>query len=145
MPFVQARVRNMGSLQGKVARQDESIQSAVVRALNGLRQPIEDDIKRDLNRKKSGPVVKRYGPSRRVRTSMPGEAPAKDRGNLMRSVEVEVDPVKFNMVLSANDHKARELEYGTRHMLARPFLRPALTRWRGRIVSAIQDAIRSRP
>ena len=61
---------------------------------------------------------------------------------LANSIEVDVDPVQFNLTLSASAPYARELEYGTRYMLARPFLRPALARWRERIINTIHKAIK---
>jgi HK97 gp10 family phage protein len=142
MPAITVRVRNMGSLQAKVKRLDWGIQAAVIKALRSLAGPIEQDIKQELTKTKSGPVVTRYRPVRQVKVSRPYEAPAKDMGMLVNSVEVDVDPAQFNMTLSASAPYARELEYGTRHMLPRPFLRPALARWRERIVTAIQNAIK---
>lgn len=142
MPAITARVRNLSSLQAKVKRLDWGIQAAVVRALRGLAPMIEQDIKQELTKTKSGPVVTRYRPQRNVKVSKPYEAPAKDMGMLVNSIEVDVDPVQFNMTLSASAPYARELEYGTRHMLPRPFLRPALGRWRERIITAIQRAIK---
>ncbi|MFY0682900.1 MAG: hypothetical protein JXR13_20235, partial [Thalassovita sp.] len=116
MPAIVARVRNMSSLQAKVKRLDWSIQAAVVMALRSLAGPIEQDIKQDLTRMKSGPVVTRYRPERRVKVSKPYEAPAKDMGLLVNSIEVDIDPTQFNMTLSASAPYAQELEYGTRHM-----------------------------
>ena len=138
------RVRNMSSLQAKVKRLDWGMQASVIVALRGLAGPIEQDIKSSIRKLKSGPVVTRYRPNRKVKISIPGEVPADDTGMLLNSVEVDVDPTQFNMTLSASAPHARHLEYGTRWMLPRPFLRPALTRWRERIITAIQNAIKER-
>lgn len=142
MPRLTVRVRNLSSLQAKVKRLDWGIQAAVVTALRSLANPIEQDIKQELRKTKSGPIVTRYRPQRQVKVSLPYQAPAEDLGMLVNSIEVDVDPTQFNMVIAALAPYARELEYGTRHMLPRPFLRPALTRWRKRIIDAIHDAIK---
>lgn len=142
MPILTVRVRNMSSLQAKVKRLDWGTQAAVIRALRGLTLLIKQDIKSELTRMKSGPVVTRHRPTRQVKVSRPYEPPAKDLGMLVNSVDVDVDPIQFNMTLSASAPHAKPLEYGTRHMLPRPFLRPALTRWRERIIVAIQTAIK---
>lgn len=142
MPPITVRVRNMGRLQAKVKRLDLQSQANTIMALRGLTTPMEADIKKDLSRPKSGPVVTRYRPRRTVKVSLPGETPARDRGMLVNSIEVDVDPRQFNLTISALAPYARDLEYGTRNMLPRPFLRPALTRWRKRIIDAIHDAIR---
>jgi len=142
MPRLTVRVRNLSSLQAKVKRLDWGIQAAVVAALRSLANPIEQDIKKELRKTKSGPIVTRYRPQRQVKVSRPYEAPAEDLGMLVNSIEVDVDPTQYNMVIAAGAPYARELEYGTRHMLPRPFLRPALTRWRQRIIDAIHNAIK---
>lgn len=142
MPKMTVRVLNMGSLQGKVKRLNWGIQAAVVMALRNLAGPIEEDVKNVLSKPKSGPTVTRYNPERQVKVSKPYEAPAKDTGFLVASVEADVDPQQFNLTLSAAAKYAKPLENGTRHMLPRPFLRPALTRWRQRIIDAIHKAIK---
>lgn len=143
MPAITVRVRNMGRLQAKVKKLPLDIQSATVIGLRGLATPIEDDIKRSIRTgARTGRIVKRYHPERIHQASAPGEVPANDRGMLANSIEVDVDPTQFNMTISASAPYAQELEYGTRHMLPRPFLRPALTRWRQRIIDAIHNAIK---
>lgn len=137
------RFRNMGSLQAKLKKMDASVRVGALAALNRERGPFERDVKKDLRTGvRSGRIVKRYRPERRVRTSAPGERPARDTGALARSVKVTVDPIHFNMRLSAFVRYAKFLEYGTRKMLPRPFLRPSLSKWRPRIVSALQDEIK---
>ena len=143
MPAITVRVRNMGRLQAKVKKLPLDIQAATVIGLRGLATPIEDDIKRSIRTgARTGRIVKRYHPERIHQASAPGEVPANDLGMLANSIEVDVDPTQFNMTISASVPYAQELEYGTRHMLPRPFLRPALTRWRQRIIDAIHNAIK---
>ena len=143
MVGITVRVRNMGSLQGKVKKLNWGIQAGVIVGLRGLAQPIEDDIKQSIRTgSRKGRWVKRYNPERTLQASAPGEVPANDLGMLANSISVDVDQTQFNMTLSASAPHARPLEYGTRHMLPRPFLRPALVRWRQRIIDAIHDAIK---
>lgn len=143
MPAITVRVRNMGRLQAKVKKLPLDIQAATVIGLREIAQPMEDDVKRSIRSgARTGKIVTRYHPERIHQASAPGEPPANDRGMLANSIEVDVDPTQFNMTLSAGAPYAQELEYGTRHMLPRPFLRPALARWRERIIAAIQRAIK---
>jgi len=145
MPALTVRVRNMGRLQAKVKKLPLDIQAGVVIGLRSLTSPIEEDIKRSIRTgARTGRIVKRYHPARVHQASAPGEVPANDRGMLANSIEVDVDPTQFNLTMSASAPYAQELEYGTKHMLPRPFLRPALTRWRERIIKAIQDAIKGK-
>ena len=71
---------------------------------------------------KTGRTYKRRNVTHQA--SAPGEAPASDTGRLVASGRVD-QPETFvaNMVFSAQN--AGYLEYGTRRMAARPFMRPA--------------------
>lgn len=143
MPAITVRVRNMGRLQSKVKKLPLDIQAATVIGLREIATPMEEDVKRSIRTgARTGRIVKRYHPERIHQASAPGEPPANDRGVLANSIEVDVDPTQFNLTLSASAPYARELEYGTRHILPRPFLRPALIRWRKRIIEAIHKAIK---
>jgi HK97 gp10 family phage protein len=136
------RVRNMGTLQAKVKRMDKRIKRSVIVSLKKFVGPIKRDLKTLLSSVKSGPVVKRSRPSRRVKISNPFQAPAKDRGTLARSVRVEVDPIEFNLTFGADASTAAALEKGTRHMLPRPFLVPTMKKWRSSIILSIQETIK---
>ena len=117
--------------------------SAVVRALRSLVTPIEDAAKRKvLTGPKTGRIYTRYNPFRLHQASAPGQSPANDTGRLASSIEADVDTTQFNLTLSAGAPYARELEYGTRNMAPRPFLRRTLLEFRQRIIDAIHDAIK---
>lgn len=71
---------------------------------------------------KTGVVYKRRNV--RHQASAPGEAPATDTGRLVASGRVDQpQSLVANLIFSAD--YAAALEYGTRHMAARPFMRPA--------------------
>jgi len=76
-----------------------------------------------LHGPKTGRLYKR-GKGRTHRASAPGEAPANDLGFLAQSLKIEVTQ-KLTVDLRALAPYAIHLEYGTRKMAARPFLRPA--------------------
>lgn len=59
------------------------------------------------------------------RASAPGEAPAIDYGNLRSGISVEMTGETTAMVGVAADYGA-PLEFGTRKMAARPFMRPSV-------------------
>lgn len=86
------------------------------------------------------PVRRRAKPHH---ASAPGDPPARDTGRLMESVKVVCldeanllalvgpDPAAFEGM----DYYPRRLEYGTRGMAPRPFMRPALERFKQAISS----------
>ena len=70
----------------------------------------------------------------------------KNFGLLTRAKDGEVS-AKIGIRRGAKENDStpfyfRFLEFGTKDMQARPFLRPALARWRQRIIDAIHDAIK---
>lgn len=66
--------------------------------------------------------------------SAPGEAPRKRTGTLQKSVAAEVErtPAGVTVRVGSSVPYARFLEYGTRRMAARPWLRPGLSEWQPR-------------
>lgn len=75
-----------------------------------------------LRGKKSGRVYNRG--KRSHQASAPGEAPANDYGFLASNIKAELAD-KNTANLRSNAPYSIHLEYGTRKMAARPFLRPA--------------------
>jgi HK97 gp10 family phage protein len=76
---------------------------------------------------KTGIVYQLYNPKRTHQASAPGEAPATDLGGLAMSILVSVPLADRRAVeLVADAPYAVHLEYGTRKMAARPFMRPAV-------------------
>ena len=68
----------------------------------------------------------RYG---RHQASAPGETPAVDTGTLVNSISTWVDSQsdeRIVMGVGTGILYAKFLEFGTRHMEARPFMRPAV-------------------
>lgn len=62
-------------------------------------------------------------------SSAPGESPAVQSGDLVRSLEqvLELDvTARATAVVSSDDNKAAMLEYGTSKMAPRPFMRPSI-------------------
>ena len=64
--------------------------------------------------------------------SSPGQPPAVVTGNLKNSITVKKIKV-LSYVLNVGAEYGLPLEFGTRHMAARPFIRPAVMRFPGRL------------
>lgn len=75
---------------------------------------------------KSGRIYRKYNPRRLHQASAPGQPPANDTGTLVRSIVMDVDETELEVTISAGTFYAKMLEYGTRLMAARPFMRPAI-------------------
>jgi phage gpG-like protein len=80
------------------------------------------------------------GGGRRHRASAPGQAPARVTGALAGSVGVQRS---FNRaIVYVSSKYAPHLEYGTVHMAARPFLRPAAKKFQDIFQFAVEAMLR---
>ena len=99
---------------------------------------LETYVKLNLSRHGSGEVYRRG--SKTHQASAPGEPPAPDIGNLRDSVQPgKATPVEA--ILDVFAEYGPHLEFGTIHMAARPFLRPALDEHEAEIVQAVRDTV----
>lgn len=71
-------------------------------------------------------TVIRYNPKREVRVSKPGQPPNADTGRLHQSIGFEIDKLKGIGRVGTNLLYGAYLEFGTKDVAARPWLRPAL-------------------
>jgi HK97 gp10 family phage protein len=68
----------------------------------------------------------RYNPKRLVKVSAEGHPPNTDTGRLVQSIQFEIEPEKGVGRVGTNLKYGADLEFGTLHMAARPWLLPAL-------------------
>ena len=110
-----------------LVRATEAVRTEAVRLVN--------------NPPKTGEVyTKRGGVTHQA--SAPGEAPAGDTGNLAKLITTTYDFSNMvGIVDSAADYSAF-LEFGTKNMEARPFMRPALANMRSQIPNLLTAEVR---
>ena len=132
-----------------------AVDRAVERSVEGAAQLIANDMRTSIARgPKTGRIYTTY--FRRNRTtgaifpfgqrvphqaSAPGEPPATDTGRLVGAIATEARG--STAVIEVRAIYARWLEYGTRHMAARPFMIPAVERNRQRVRDLIRAAVAS--
>ena len=121
-----------------VATLEADMRRNIEAALKGGAMLVANDAKRALQAgPKSGVVYRRRGIEHQA--SAPGEPPATDTGRLVGSIVA--DGEGLNAYVEARTKYARWLEYGTKHMAARPFFHPALERNRARIRDLVRAAL----
>jgi hypothetical protein len=95
---------------------------------------IEVEIKTSMTEAKSGRVYSR-GSGKTHQASAPGEAPAIDSKDLVKSIRTEVTG-KLTRVVGSDDPKIVGLELGTDRMAARPSFVPAAEKHREEFMDA---------
>lgn len=112
----------------KLARTSSAISGAINTALfvGGLK--VEEEAKKSIQQgNKTGRTYQRGSITHKA--SAPGQAPATDTGRLVNSIKTDNDEARGVVTVSAGaglvDYVS-SLEFGTKNMAARPFMKPAL-------------------
>lgn len=129
--------------------QAEALTEETLAALHaGLKGAIDimvGDAKRAVARGPKTGRIYMKGKNRNIRhqASAPGEPPATDTGRLVNSIvgDAKVVGRQVQGYLEARTSYAGYLEFGTRHMAARPFMTPAVMRNRDRAIALMRDAV----
>jgi HK97 gp10 family phage protein len=107
---------------------------------------VRNEVVRSLNR---GQPVKIYrsGAIAGLDPSLPGEPPKKVTGFLQNSIRTRVTRTRTSITgeVGTDVKYAMPLEFGTRHMAARPFLRPAITKNGRRIFRILKSGGKALP
>jgi len=124
----------------------EIIKQAARQGLSGAAIEVQSEAQRTLNREGRGRVyVKRGG---RVHVaSLPGNPPAKDTGNLGRSVQIDDRQLtqasnELRVRIGTDQPYGRWMEFGTRNIAPRPWLNRSLNQARPSALKRIDQAIR---
>lgn len=76
--------------------------------------------------------------------SAPHEAPATDMGNLVSLIVVDqVNPADLSITIESQAEYSRFLEYGTRKMAPRPYMRRALQSMQARILAIFMAKVKT--
>lgn len=124
-----ARSDPAGRLKDRLAALPERLQAQVRAALAGIGAALLEETRRRLA-DDTGPA-----PSR------PGEPPRDPAGRLAATLLASLDQSGTAVTLTAAAPYAPDLEYGTRTMAPRPFLRPAGEAVRPAALAACRDAL----
>jgi HK97 gp10 family phage protein len=113
--------------------------------LSAIGKLLKSDTIKEIKKINGNERETRYNPTRTVTVSKPGRSPNHDRGRLVRGIRAFIKRSgkgKYNLNFQSKAPYALDLEFGTRNMAARPYMRPALKRNRKRIKSIISKGVR---
>lgn len=91
---------------------------------------------------RAGDSVIRYNPTRSIRISKEGDPPASDTGFLASNIHLVVDADQLGASIESRAKYSAFLEFGTRHMRARPFMQPALEQGRKKYKQMFKKAVK---
>ncbi len=118
-------------LERALARYGQAFRDEVEQHINGTAQAVRTNAVRSIQRgPATGETYEKYKPRRTHTASAPGEAPQTDTGRLASSVSVRESGNLAAYVFTPLEY-GKHLEFGTRHIAARPWLFPAMEKERG--------------
>lgn len=116
-------IKGLDAILAKLDKASENVERAVEKGLTAVAYDAMALAQASILRgPKTGRIYKRE--TRSHQASAPGEAPANDLGFLAQSMRVDVVS-RTAVDLKNSASYAIHLEYGTRKMAPRPFMRPA--------------------
>lgn len=115
----------------------KAVMQEVIRGTEDIRN---EAISLILHTEKTGRVYRRHSVEHQA--SAPGEAPASDTGRLINSITTEYDFQNMTGTINVGVAYGLFLEYGTKNIDPRPFLRPALANKGPAMEAAIATALR---
>lgn len=140
---VRSKVRGLAAFARRMSARDAAMQARIAVALDEAAQAVQGEAQRLVaDPPKSGRIYQKYRPRRTHQASAPGEAPATDTGTLIAGIVIDrTDVRRGRIIIASTAPYSKALEFGTRHMAPRPFLRRALRVMRGRVVTIFKAAL----
>lgn len=139
---VTIELKGMEQLTKRLETLDDSVKLEVRKALKKSALKVEGTAKIDIQRgAKTGEVYNRGG--RLHQSSQEGQAPATDTGRLVGSITHNIMDSGLTAIVGSDVEYAIHLEFGTRHLGARPWLHPALEKSRKDIDGYFKQAVKN--
>ena len=136
------QVQGIEEVQRNLAKLADSYGKAVADALVVSGNDVRNTAIRSIQEKSSGRTVTRSragGSTYEHVAAAAGSAPNSDTGRLVQSVQVDI--TADSVFVGSTLEYAPWLEFGTRNMLPRPWLNPALEANRRSIIKRVKDAV----
>ena len=137
-----SRIRGGDELRKKLQNIPKKLLKPITNALDIAALQAATEAKRLVAKgPKSGILYQKYVPRRVHRASAPGQPPATDTGRLVASIRHRVQEGGLVAEAFSDVAYAPHLEFGTRTMRKRPFLKPAFVKTRKRNLKNIANAV----
>lgn len=132
-------VGNIDKLLNKLNTTPVTVASGVQTALKQCALEIHKEAVLGIRNVSRGEIMTRYHPKRTVVVSEPGGTPNSDTGQLIQSIQFEIDG--NTAYVGSNLKYAAWLEFGTKWVAARPWLAPALMKCSDKVAEIMKKAI----
>lgn len=121
-----AEIKGLKAFQDRLKFIGDAIEEAGFKLLIEKGLMIESDAKKSIANISEGKSVIRYSPRRNHTASKPGGPPNTDTGRLISSIRTQTDRSTTTVSVGSNVKYSLYLEFGTKKMRPRPWLKPAI-------------------
>ena len=136
------KIEGLDELNATLAKLPMEFEHEAAKLVNSTANGIRNNAVRMIQRPSaSGVTYEKYSPKRTHTASAAGEPPNTDTGRLIGSIRVQQAGRATAEVIAGVDY-ARHLEFGTRHMAARPFMTPAVEQERSKFERGLRELTR---
>jgi len=147
MAGIKIKAVNQVKFEQRLKSQGTSINRNIVNAVNAIANAIRNDAVISINQNpRAGKTTTRYNPTRTIKISKEGDAPAGDTGSLASQIYVKIDSGGFGASIISNAKYSEALEFGTIKMGARPFMQPSAEqnrkKYKARVIKAIKTGLK---
>ena len=140
MAGITLKAINQKDFENKLNKQGSQINKNVVRTVNLIANAIRNDAVTSISQNaRKGKTVTRYNPTRTIKISEVGDAPAGDTGFLANQIYLKIDVNGLGGSVISNADYSQFLEFGTIKMGARPFMQPALEKNKKKIINIFKQ------
>ena len=136
------KIEGLDELNATLAKLPIEFEREAAKLVNSTANGVRNNAVRMIQRPSVGGVTyEKYSPRRTHTASAAGEPPNTDTGRLIGSIRVQQAGKVTAEVIAGVDY-ARYLEFGTRHMAARPFMTPAVEQERSKFERGLRELTR---
>jgi len=132
------KLTEIGSKLNKAAMK---IPSEVAQELTIGANEIRNTIITSMQKEKKTGRIYRKSKNVEHQASAPGEPPAVDTGELLRSIMFDVHKFAVEIGVAGGAPYAEHLEFGTKKMKPRPFIDPAVEKHKQAIIDKVGDGV----
>ena len=140
------RVKGIKRLSSRLNRMNKAYEKAAEDILLEGALKLQEEMRNSIQ--KGSKTGRRYKHGTVThQASAAGEAPASDTGTLAASIHPRKGKKKLQYFSGSNQGQgtkyAKSLEFGTRNIAPRPFVKPAFDKWHDKIKKALKRAIQN--
>ena len=143
MSSINVEIKGIKEMKAHYTKISRQVPKATKKQMHKAALLVQGEAKKSIQRGGGGGTVTRYSPKRSQNKSAPKTPPATDRGNLVRSILTSLKQKNKEVVaiVYTRAKYATALEFGTRDMVERPFMKPALRKMKKKIMKLLKTGV----